>query len=227
MVTKSLCAAGGFDAEIFARGLHEDDMPDTSSGLVRLAIDHTVGCLPCEAGTWMRMQGGECTECTYPTRCAGNNECAYNFTGTECGVCSPNFYQEEEDDDHPDGFCEVCPEPTAIGFVLFVVGIICSVMVFVLMTIKGTSVVKGQQALEDLQDAAESIQAQVEEAVSMVKQTLTYLQALVLVFGAKQFETPEWMTQLKQKIQSGIEACPLTELRSVCAFTENAMGGNI
>merc|ERR1711871_1422964 len=36
----------------------------------------------------------------------------------------------------------------------------------------------------------------------MVRQTLTYMQALVLLFGAKQFETPEWMMQLKQKIQS-------------------------
>ena len=202
VATKSPCAAGGFDATIFTRGLHADDLPDTRSGFVRLTMDHTVGCLPCEAGTWMRTQGGECTECTYPTRCAGNNECAHNFTGTACGVCSPNFYQEQEDDDHPDGFCEVCPEPTAVGFVLFVVGILCSVMVFVLMTIKGTAVVTGQQALEDLQDKAESIQAQVEEAVSMVKQTLTYMQALVLLFGAKQFETPEWMTQLKKKIQS-------------------------
>lgn len=201
VATKSLCAAGGFDATIFTRGLHDNDLPDTTSGFVRLATDHTIGCEPCEAGTWMRTQGGDCTECPYPTRCTGNNECAYNFTGTACAVCTPNFYQEE-DDDHPDGFCEVCPEPTAVGFVLFAVGTICSVLVFVLMTIKGTAVVKGQQALEDLQDAAESIQEQVEEAISMVKQTLTYMQALVLLVGAKQFETPEWMTELKQKIQS-------------------------
>ena len=193
------CAAGGVDARIYTRGMHDDEPPDASAGFVRLAPGHTVGCRPCEAGTWMHTQGGACKPCNYPDRCEGGNGCLYNFTGTECGVCTPNFYQEEEDDDHPDGSCEACPEATTLGYVLFVFGLVCSVMVFVLMTIKGTAAVRGQPSVGD---AMVEIQEEVEEAVAMLKQTLTYLQAIVLLCGAKQFTTPEWMTQLKQKVSS-------------------------
>ena len=119
-------------------------------------------------------RGEGCSECLYTSRCAGNNECKFNFTGKECGVCKPGFYQEEEDDDHEHGSCSQCPEPTVLGYALFGLGIACTVGVFVLMTVKG-AVVGG------MEDQA----AEVQEAVDVLRQTLTYMQALVLLFGSE------------------------------------------
>ena len=139
----------------------------------------------------MHTRGEGCSECLYTSRCAGNNDCKFNFTGKECGVCKPGFYQEEEDDDHEHGSCSECPEPTVLGYVLFGLGIACTVGLFVLMTIKG-AVVGG------MEDQA----AEVQEAVDVLRQTLTYLQALVLLFGSEALTIPEFMTEIKEKIKS-------------------------
>ena len=185
----STCPLGGFDAPVFARGaddwaedVHQQQLdcriPQSHNpfdcGIVTLTGNHTVGCTPCGEGLWMHTRGEGCSECLYASRCAGMNQCHFDFTGKECGVCKPGFYQEEEDDDHEHGSCSQCPEPTVLGYALFGLGIACTVGVFVLMTVKG-AVVGG------MEDQA----AEVQEATDVLRQTLTYLQALVLLFGSE------------------------------------------
>lgn len=190
-------------------------VPCPSNGSIRFdsTTDINVansGCahLGCVEGFHMRMvtmpdgTPGECEECPYPSRCASQNLCHFNFTGVQCAVCPPRFYQQPHDDDHPDGSCDPCPSPTFGGYLMLAVGVIGAATFFVLMTTRGSALTALQDKTEELQDKITERAQEVEELVRVIKSSLSYLQVLVMFFGAEALTMPIWMARLGQQLKA-------------------------
>eukprot|EP01051_Picozoa_sp_SAG22_P004779 SAG22_NODE_265_length_13348_cov_150.719149_6_plen_1184_part_00 len=157
--------------------------------------------LGCSEGHFMLRMHGTCDQCQFTTRCTGGNECALNFTGPFCSVCPPGYHQISADDDNPDGACEECPEATIGGYFLFSVGAVASAFLFLFLTLKGTKSASKLEEIEGIKDDIDQVREDVEELVGVIKTTISYLQVVVLLFGAEAFKTPKWVGDIGAAIR--------------------------
>lgn len=186
------CAAGSDKVDVEATEEVTDMLESTLDVSGTFLINGTkFGCVECPEGTFSRGIGKECKACLFPDRCGQGNRCQHGFAGDACSVCPPGLYEIAEDDDHPNGSCDACPDMSFMGYVLLSVGLGGTILSFITMTVGVPAKVK---EAEDTKDEAE-------EFVDMVTATIGYVQALVLLLGFKAWTTPTWWSNIGTAIK--------------------------